>query len=654
MKPIKVIDLFAGPGGLGEGFTGFDGSRFEIALSVEKDPDAHKTLLLRSFYRKLKNKEHYLEYVRASADCKGARLTEMIGANRAEWLEANEEVLGGPSALGNPLVFEKWEKGEEPTEEDFKHRTKAQKRINARINKILKAAGRTAKQKTQDVQPLIVIGGPPCQAYSKIGRARRAGIEGHRPDHDERFFLYQEYAKVIAQARPDLFVMENVPGIGTAQLLDGTAIFTRILDRLIYLTDAPDKNSEQHYRLFSLVKEPNSPKGFTRNASEEDFKIVASQFGVPQHRERVIIIGVRADITLSRSSNLVMEQASAPTAPSVEETLSTLPPIRSYISNRRHNDGKKISDSMDAWLRLREKYFESIKHTVSSSRAIERGVGDIIKWERRTLQRETILKRYKEEGGNLAAPTLGDIDSEPLTQDETMKIEAMRPEYSDLLRKIYPLMAEQIKTLESQHKDLHEGSDRAIRISCKKKNALGSKERLKYTELNKWLTSELPVVLNHNSKQHMPSDLERYIFTALWTRAASLDLHSGNREQSMSPLTKHFPIAMASQHQSWYSNKFKDRFRSHSSNQRAKTLTAHMYKDGHANIHYDPYQARSLTVREAARLQSFPDDYFFEGGIGAQFKQVGNAVPPFLAAQIAQHLQKFIASIFEIQPVSKY
>ena len=90
------------------------------------------------------------------------------------------------------------------------------------------------------------------------------------------------------------------------------------------------------------------------------------------------------------------------------------------------------------------KYFESIKHTVSSSRAIERGVGDIIKWERRTLQRETILKRYKEEGGNLAAPTLGDIDSEPLTQDETMKIEAMRPEYSDLLRKIYPLMAEQI------------------------------------------------------------------------------------------------------------------------------------------------------------------------------------------------------------------
>ena len=79
-----------------------------------------------------------------------------------------------------------------------------------------------------------------------------------------------------------------------------------------------------------------------------------------------------------------------------------------------------------------------------------------------------------------------------------------------------------------------------------------------------------------------------------------------------------------------------------------------MYKDGHANIHYDPYQARSLTVREAARLQSFPDDYFFEGGIGAQFKQVGNAVPPFLAAQIAQHLQKFIASIFEIQPVSKY
>ena len=86
-------------------------------------------------------------------------------------------------------------------------------------------------------------------------------------------------------------------------------------------------------------------------------------------------------------------------------------------------------------------------------------------------------------------------------------------------------------------------------------------------------------------------------------------------------------------------NKFPNKWRKMAANEPARTLMAHLGKDSYSHIHYDSRQARTISVREAARLMSFPDGFRFVGTMNPAFRQIGNAVPPLMAAVLARSMR---------------
>lgn len=500
--PIPVIDLFAGPGGLGEGFAslrGHDGAAFfEIGLSIEKEPVAHKTLTLRAVFRRLRGTthvKHYYRHVRGEIDEARFRSIPIVAAafQHAE-KEARCLELGKSDASG----------------------------IDDEI--------RTALSGRQD---WVLIGGPPCQAYSLAGRSRRANDKSFQTD--EKHFLYKEYLRIIRVHKPTIFVMENVKGLLSSQH-SGDPMFERIV------TDLSRPAEGLEYEIRSMVKAGNGD-----SLNPVDYVIASELYGIPQSRHRVILLGVRKDAELPKHQLLVASRRPV----SVRHTIDDLPKIRSRLSR---------NDSFEAW-----------QKAVRASSNYVRG------WRSEHATRVV----------------------------EEMKTHANAATYSTTGGTFIPRPYNRPKKL---------------------------------TELQKWLHDRsLGGVCQHEARSHMESDLARYLFAASFARLCSY-----------SPRLDVFPPGLLPDHMNVSSEStaevipFKDRFRVQCRNDPATTVVAHIAKDGHYYIHYDPAQCRSLTVREAARLQTFPDNYFFAGNRTQQYTQVGNAVPPLLAHKVANVVRSLL------------
>ena len=252
-----IVDLFAGPGGLAEGFSSIrnkDGSRpFQIALSVEKEPSAFETLRLRSFFRQFEGNPpaEYYQFLNGSIPEPEWKSLFPVEWDRA-CLEAVKLELGSRSAA---------------------------EEIDARLAQIIK----------NHRGNVILIGGPPCQAYSLVGRARNKGTEGYQASKDPRHFLYKEYIRILQKLMPAAFVMENVKGLLSSSV-DGELIFDQVLDDL-------SRVGNGLYKLVPLA--PRSGQSFFDQVVHPpafDFVVRTEDHGIPQSRHRVIIVGIRADI----------------------------------------------------------------------------------------------------------------------------------------------------------------------------------------------------------------------------------------------------------------------------------------------------------------------------------------------------------------------
>lgn len=382
----------------------------------------------------------------------------------------------------------------------------------------------------------VIVGGPPCQAFARVGRPKLREIAAHPQAfrHDPRSRLYQRYLHYVDTFQPLAVLIENVPDVLNH---GGQNIAQEICE---VLTDTG------YFCGYTLIN--------------------AVHYGVPQMRERMFLIAYRRE-------------------------------IGRHVRFPAPSNGLRLPPGYDGSRAVALKVLNGLPLTVNDyhdytePRAADSGLPPAV----------------------TAEQALGDLPP----------IDARRQLAAG---------------------DLKRGARRFDRpMPYDKSRTVSSFARL----MRSWPGFEAPEEgLRDHVIRFLPRDYD------LFAR-----LHPGNQY----PEAHEHAIAMFAEHVAelrgrgiplreeteeyarlrrsivppYDTRKFPNKWRKMEADKPARTLLAHLGKDGYSHIHYDNNQARTISVREAARLQSFPDGFVFCGTMNPAFRQIGNAVPPLMAKALA-------------------
>lgn len=381
----------------------------------------------------------------------------------------------------------------------------------------------------------VIVGGPPCQAFARVGRAKLREVAEH-PEaflNDSRGNLYLRYLEYVRQLKPLVILMENVPDVlnyGGHNISEETC---EILNDLGY---------NCRYTLLNSV-----------------------YYGVPQMRERMFLLGYAKELKVE------------PTFPS---------PTHWYNLPQGYSNSRKVATKT-----LKPNLFDEgqssffapppipIKEQCKPAITVKEAISDL-----------PTISEHLEGKLKRGARRFTSLIPYPDNKDQLS-------EYAKLMRN-WPGF------------ENHEGiKDHVIRsLPRDYKIFQRMQQGDQYPEAHKLAKKMLQEEIQRREKlgEIIPPYSEQYY-----------------------KLVKEFVPP-------YDPGKFPNKWRKLNHNEPSRTLMAHLGKDSYSHIHYDDKQARTISVREAARLQSFPDGFIFSGTMNPAFRQIGNAVPPLMAQSLAR------------------